>query len=92
MRSLGAMRLQSRVFGAFAQALPEVVPAARGDGGPLIDVRTTDTRTGRRLMANLDPITGGSGGVAFRDGTGGPARTTASSRTPPSRSTRRMCR
>ena len=71
MRSLGAMRLQSCVFGAFAQALPEVVPAASGDGGPLINVRTTDTRTGRRLMANLDPITGGGGGTAFRDGTEG---------------------
>lgn len=71
MRSLGAMRLQSCVFGAFSRALPEVVPAASGDGGPLINVRTTDARTGRRLMANLDPITGGGGGVAFRDGTEG---------------------
>jgi len=71
MRSLGAMRLQSCVFGAFAQALPHVMPAACGDGGPLINVRTTDPRTGRLLMANLDPITGGAGGVAFRDGTEG---------------------
>ena len=71
MRSLGAMRLQSCVFGAFAQALPHVMPAACGDGGPLINVRTTDPRTSRLLMANLDPITGGAGGVAFRDGTEG---------------------
>ncbi len=71
MRSLGAMRLQSCVFGAFARALPDLMPAACGDGGPLINVRTTDPRTGRRLMANLDPITGGSGGFAFRDGTEG---------------------
>lgn len=71
MRSLACMRLQSAVFGAFAQALPEIVPAACGDGGPLINVRTFDTRTGRRLMANLDPITGGGGGLAFRDGTEG---------------------
>ena len=69
MRSLGAMRLQSCVFGAFARALPDIMPAACGDGGPLINVRTTDPRTGRRLMANLDPITGGAGGLAFRDGT-----------------------
>lgn len=71
MRSLGCMRLQSCVFGAFAQALPDIIPAACGDGGPLINVRTTDTKTGRRLMANLDPITGGGGGVSFRDGTEG---------------------
>jgi N-methylhydantoinase B len=71
MRSLSCMRLQSTVFGAFAQALPDVVPAACGDGGPLINLRTTDTRTGRRLMANLDPITGGGGGTSTRDGTEG---------------------
>ena len=68
MRSLSCMRLQSAVFGAFAQALPDVVPAACGDGGPLINLRTVDSRTGRRLMANLDPITGGGGGTSFRDG------------------------
>jgi N-methylhydantoinase B len=71
MRSLSCMRLQSAVFGAFAQAVPEAVPAACGDGGPLINVRTLDTRTGRRLMANLDPITGGGGALPFRDGTEG---------------------
>ncbi len=71
MRSLGVMRLMSCVFGAFAQALPDIIPSASGDGGPLINLRTTDTRTGRKLMANLDPITGGAGGVSFRDGTEG---------------------
>jgi N-methylhydantoinase B len=71
MRTLSCIRLQSAVFGAFAQALPEIVPAACGDGGPLINIRTLDTRTGRRLMANLDPITGGGGAIASRDGTEG---------------------
>lgn len=71
MRSLAVMRLMSCVFGAFAQAMPDVIPAACGDGGPLINVRTTDPVSGRRLMANLDPITGGGGGVAHRDGTEG---------------------
>ncbi|HUK07890.1 MAG TPA: hydantoinase B/oxoprolinase family protein [Stellaceae bacterium] len=71
MRSLTCMRLQSTVFGAFAQALPDIVPAACGDGGPLINVRTTDSATGRRLMANLDPITGGGGALSWRDGTEG---------------------
>ncbi|MBU05987.1 MAG: hydantoin utilization protein B [Dehalococcoidales bacterium] len=71
MRSLGIMRLSSCLFGAFAQALPDLIPCASGDGGPLINVRTTDVATGRKLMANLDPITGGAGGTAFRDGTEG---------------------
>jgi N-methylhydantoinase B len=71
MRSLGVNRLQSCVLGAFAQALPDIAAAAPGDGGPLVNVRTTDSRTGRRLMANLNPITGGGGGLKFRDGTEG---------------------
>jgi N-methylhydantoinase B len=71
MRSLGVMRLMSCVFGCFAQALPDLIPSASGDGGPLINLRTTDPHTGRKLMANLDPITGGAGGVSYRDGTEG---------------------
>jgi N-methylhydantoinase B len=71
MRTLSCIRLQSAVFGAFSQALPDVVPAACGDGGPLINIRTMDTRTGRRIMANLDPITGGGGALPERDGTEG---------------------
>ncbi len=71
MRSLAVMRVMSVTLGAFAQVAPEVMPAACGDGGPLINVRTTDNKTGRRLMANLDPITGGGGGTPFRDGTEG---------------------
>ena len=71
MRTLSTIRLQSTVFGAFAQAVPEFVPAACGDGGPLINIRTMDTRTGRRIMANLDPITGGGGALPDRDGTEG---------------------
>ncbi len=71
MRSLAVMRLMSCVFGAFAQALPDVIPAACGDGGPLVNVRTTDPTTGRKLMANLDPITGGAGGASSGDGAEG---------------------
>jgi len=71
MRTLCCIRQQSTVFGAFAQALPDIVPAACGDGGPLINIRTMDTRTGRRVMANLDPITGGGGGLPERDGVEG---------------------
>ncbi len=71
MRSLSVMRVMSVTLGAFAQVVPETMPAACGDGGPLINVRTTDNKTGRRLMANLDPIIGGGGGTPFRDGTEG---------------------
>ena len=71
MRTLCCIRQQSTVFGAFAQALPDIVPAACGDGGPLINIRTMDTRTGRRVMANLDPITGGGGALPGRDGVEG---------------------
>jgi len=71
MRTLACIRQQATVFGAFSQALPDLLPAAVGDGGPLLNIRTTDTRTGRRVMANLDPITGGGGGTPERDGTEG---------------------
>ncbi|MBV8169701.1 MAG: hydantoinase B/oxoprolinase family protein, partial [Alphaproteobacteria bacterium] len=71
MRTLCCIRQQATVFGAFAQALPDLLPGACGDGGPLINIRTTDTRTGRRVMANLDPITGGGGALPERDGTEG---------------------
>ena len=71
MRTLTTLRLQSVILGAFAQALPGRLPAACGDGGPLLNVRTTDNFTGRKLMANLNPISGGGGGTSFRDGTEG---------------------
>jgi N-methylhydantoinase B len=71
MRTLTTLRLQSVIFGAFAQALPYRVPAACGDGGPLLNLRTTDNRTGRKIMANLNPISGGGGGTSFRDGVEG---------------------
>ena len=71
MRTLTTLRLQTVIIGAFAQALPGRLPAAVGDGGPLLNVRTTDNRTGRKLMANLNPISGGGGGTSFRDGSEG---------------------
>ncbi|MBI1383994.1 MAG: hydantoin utilization protein B [Rhizobiales bacterium] len=71
MRTLTTLRLQSVLLGAFAKALPGRIPAACGDGGPLLNIRTTDNRTGRKIMANLNPISGGGGGTSFRDGTEG---------------------
>ena len=47
------------------------MPGAGGQGGPIMNVNTTDNRTGRRLMAAINPMTGGAGGRAERDGTDG---------------------
>ena len=71
MRSLGTVRVMSALFGAFAQALPDVLQAGPGGGGTLVNVRTTDNRTGRQVMANVSPITAGAGGSADGDGAEG---------------------
>ncbi|MBT6204404.1 MAG: hydantoinase B/oxoprolinase family protein [Alphaproteobacteria bacterium] len=71
MRSLGVGRLMSVIFGAFAQALPERLQGGPGCGGPLLNVRTTDNRTGKTLMANVSPITAGAGASAAGDGSEG---------------------
>ena len=41
---------------------------APASGGLIMNVNTTDIRTGRRIMAAVDPITGGSGGRKATDG------------------------
>ncbi len=38
--------------------------AAGAQGGAIMNVNTTDNRTGRRLMAAINPMTGGAGGRA----------------------------
>ena len=64
-------RLMSTIFGAFAQALPDRLQGGPGSGGPLLNVRTTDNRTGRSVMANISPITAGAGASAAGDGSDG---------------------
>ncbi len=71
MRTLSAQRLQGVILGAFARALPDVMPGAGGQGGAIMNVNTTDNKTGRRIMAAINPMTGGAGGRAERDGTEG---------------------
>ncbi len=71
MRSMTCMRLQGVVMGAFQRALPDRLPAGPASGGPMTNVNTTDNRTGRRVMAAIDPITGGAGGSPFGDGSDG---------------------
>jgi N-methylhydantoinase B len=68
MRTLSCNRLHGLTFGAFAQAAPDRLMGAPASGGPIMNVNTTDTRTGRRIMAAIDPMTGGSGGSAEGDG------------------------
>ena len=71
MRSLGVGRLLSTIFGAFVQARPDILQAGPGHGGPLLNVRTTDNRTGKSVMANISPITAGAGASSAGDGSEG---------------------
>lgn len=71
MRSLTCSRLQGVIMGAFQRAVPDRLPAGPGSGGPMLNVNTTDNRTGRRVMAAIDPITGGAGGSPIGDGMDG---------------------
>ncbi len=71
MRSLTCMRLQGVIFGAFSQAAPDRLPAGPASGGPIMNVNTVDNRTGRRVVASIDPISGGAGGNPEQDGTDG---------------------
>jgi N-methylhydantoinase B len=68
MRTLSCNRLHGLTFGAFAQAAPDRLAGAPASGGPIMNVNTIDNRTGRRIMAAIDPMTGGSGGRAAGDG------------------------
>ncbi|TQF78557.1 hydantoinase B/oxoprolinase family protein [Elioraea sp. Yellowstone] len=71
MRSMTCARLQGVIMGAFQRAVPDRLPAGPASGGPMMNVNTIDSRTGRRVMAAIDPITGGAGGSPFGDGMDG---------------------
>ena len=71
MRTLSCNRLHGLTFGAFAQAAPKRLMGAPASGGPIMNVNTTDIKTGRRIMAAINPMTGGSGGCADGDGNDG---------------------
>ncbi|MEM7023725.1 MAG: hydantoinase B/oxoprolinase family protein [Pseudomonadota bacterium] len=71
MRTLSCNRLHGLTFGAFAQAVPDRMMDAPASGGPIMNVNTTDTTTGQRIMAAIDPMTGGPGGRRDADGTDG---------------------
>jgi N-methylhydantoinase B len=71
MRSLTCARLRSLVFGAFARAVPERMPAAPAGNSSILNVMTTDNRTHRTVLAAINPVVGGAGGFPTRDGTNG---------------------
>lgn len=71
MRSLTCARLRSVIFGAFSQAVPERLPAAPAGNNCIVNVMTTDERTGNRIIAAVNPVVGGGGGMPHRDGTNG---------------------
>jgi N-methylhydantoinase B len=71
MRSLTCGRLRSVIFGAFSLAIPERMPAAPAGSSSIVNVMTTDNRTHRSVLAAVNPIVGGAGGMPHRDGTNG---------------------
>ncbi|MEJ1976421.1 MAG: hydantoinase B/oxoprolinase family protein [Acetobacteraceae bacterium] len=71
MRSLTCARLRSLIFGAFGLAIPDRMPAAPAGSSSIVNVMTTDNRTHRTVLAAVNPIVGGAGGMPHRDGTNG---------------------
>ncbi len=71
MRSLTCGRLRSLVFGAFSLAIPDRMPAAPAGSSSIVNVMTTDNKSGRRIIAAIDPVVGGAGGMPHADGPDG---------------------
>lgn len=71
MRSLTCARLRSVIFGAFSQIVPDKMPAAPAGNNCIVNVMTTDERTSRTVIAAVNPVVGGGGGMPHRDGTNG---------------------
>ncbi|MBY5460876.1 hydantoinase B/oxoprolinase family protein [Rhizobium leguminosarum] len=70
MRSLTCAMTQIVTLGAFAMALPDLMPAASPGGNAIMNVKTT-ARNGRPIMASIGPVGGGGGGTPFCDGSDG---------------------
>jgi N-methylhydantoinase B len=71
MRSLTCGRLRSLIFGAFGLAMPERMPAAPAGSSSIVNVMTTENKTGKRIIAAIDPVVGGAGGMPHADGPDG---------------------
>ncbi|HEX9859259.1 MAG TPA: hydantoinase B/oxoprolinase family protein, partial [Paracoccaceae bacterium] len=70
MRSLTCAMTQIVTVGAFAQALPDRMPAAAPGGNAIMNIKTAD-RAGRPVMASIGPVGGGGGATPFADGSDG---------------------
>ncbi|NUL17839.1 hydantoinase B/oxoprolinase family protein [Agrobacterium tumefaciens] len=70
MRSLTCAMTQIVTIGAFAKAMPELIPAASPGGNAIMNIKTSD-RSGRPVMASIGPVGGGGGGTPFCDGSDG---------------------
>jgi N-methylhydantoinase B len=71
MRSLTCGRVRSLIFGAFSLAIPERMPAAPAGSSSIVNVMTTDEKTHRSIIAAINPVVGGGGGMPHRDGPNG---------------------
>jgi N-methylhydantoinase B len=70
LRSLTCAMTQIVTVGAFAQALPNLMPAASPGGNAIMNVKTS-ARNGKPVMASIGPVGGGGGGTPFGDGSDG---------------------
>lgn len=70
MRSLTCAMTQIVTLGAFAQALPDLMPAASPGGNAIMNIKTSG-RNGKPVMASIGPVGGGGGGTPFCDGSDG---------------------
>ncbi|WP_047453056.1 hydantoinase B/oxoprolinase family protein [Rhizobium rhizogenes] len=70
MRSLTCAMTQIVTVGAFARALPELMPAASPGGNAIMNIKTS-ARNGRPVMASIGPVGGGGGGAPLSDGSDG---------------------
>ncbi len=71
MRSLTCARLRSVIFGAFSQVIPDRMPAAPAGNNCIVNVMTRNERTQKTVIAAVNPVVGGGGGMPDRDGTNG---------------------
>lgn len=71
MRSMMCKRIQGLIMGTFAQVLPDLMPADPSSGGPMVNVNAVDFRSGKRVVACINPMPGGAGGSRRSDGTDG---------------------